>query len=93
MNVRSCWRARSALLATTSALTALAALTALPAAAGPNGGAVVGGSATIQGQGTSAVTINQLSQNAIINWQTFNLGSGESATFNQPNSAAVVLNR
>ena len=63
------------------------------ALAGPNGGAVVGGSATIQGQGTSAVTINQSSQNAIINWQTFNLARGDTATFNQPNSAAVVLNR
>ena len=40
------------------------------AVAGPNGGTVVGGSATIQGQGSAAVTINQSSQNAIINWQT-----------------------
>ncbi len=41
-----------------------------PAMAGPNGGTVVGGSATIQGQGSAAVTFNQASQNAIINWQT-----------------------
>jgi filamentous hemagglutinin family protein len=70
-----------------------AVLAALPAAAGPNGGTVVGGSATIQGQGTSSVTINQTSQNAIINWQTFNLFKGETALFNQPDSTAVVLNR
>src|SRR5207237_185022 len=54
---------------------------------------VVGGSATIQGQGTNSLTVNQSSQNAIINWQTFNLSTGDTAIFNQPNSAAVVLNR
>ncbi len=63
------------------------------AVAGPNGGTVVGGSATIQGQGSAAVTINQSSQNAVINWQTFNIGAGETTTFNQPNSAATALNR
>jgi filamentous hemagglutinin family protein len=63
------------------------------AAAGPNGGTVVGGSATILGQGTNAVTINQSSQNAIINWMTFNIGRGDTTTFNQPNSSSVALNR
>src|SRR5579864_3544041 len=72
---------------------AAAPLLAVPAVAGPNGGTVVGGSATIQGQGSAAVTINQSSQNAIINWQTFNIGTGETTTFNQPNSAATALNR
>ena len=63
------------------------------AVAGPNGGTVVGGSATIQGAGTSSVTVNQSSQNAIINWQTFNIGKNETTTFNQPNSSSVALNR
>src|SRR5580698_9208017 len=63
------------------------------AVAGPNGGTVVGGSATIQGQGSAAVTINQATQNAIINWQTFNIGRGETTTFNQPNSTSTALNR
>ena len=40
--------------------------------AGPNGATVAGGSATVQGAGTSTVTINQSSQNAVINWQTSN---------------------
>src|SRR3984885_10796703 len=71
----------------------MASATAGFAVAGPNGGTVVGGSATIQGQGSAAVTINQSSQNAIINWQTFNIGQGETTTFNQPNSAATALNR
>src|SRR6516165_6057609 len=84
------------LVSTTAVLTTLAAfagLTSLPADAGPNGGTVVGGSATFQGQGSGAVTINQSSQNLIINWQTFNIGRGESTTFNQPNGNAVALNR
>src|SRR5580692_724305 len=77
----------------TVAVLAAAPLAAVPAVAGPNGGTVVGGSATIQGQGSAAVTINQSSQNAIINWQTFNIGRGETTTFNQPNSTATALNR
>src|SRR5215469_10779719 len=73
--------------------TALVSAGARLAVAGPDGPQVVGGSATIHGQGSSAVTINQSSQNLIINWQTFNLGQGENATFNQPNNAAIALNR
>jgi filamentous hemagglutinin family protein len=72
---------------------ALASVGAGFAVAGPNGGTVVGGKATIQGQGTGAVTINQATQNAIINWSTFNIGKGETTTFNQPNSASNALNR
>ena len=30
---------------------------------------------------------------AIINWNTFNIGTGESTQFNQPNSSSVMLNR
>jgi trimeric autotransporter adhesin len=54
---------------------------------------VVGGAATITGQGSASVTINQSTQNAIINWHTFNIGRGESVTFQQPNSGSVALNR
>jgi filamentous hemagglutinin family protein len=63
------------------------------AVAGPNGGTVVGGGATIGGQGTSNVTINQSTPRAIINWHTFNIGTGETTTFNQPDSSSVALNR
>ena len=75
------------------AAVALVACTCGPAVAGPNGGTVVGGSAIIQGQGTSSVIINQSTQNTIINWATFNIGKGETTTFNQPNSTSVALNR
>ena len=77
-----------------AALTATIALVvAFPAMAGPNGGTVVGGSATIQGQGTASVIINQASQSTVINWATFNIGQGQTTTFNQPNSASTALNR
>jgi filamentous hemagglutinin family protein len=72
---------------------ALLALGIARVAAGPEGGTVVGGAATITGQGSASVTINQSTQNAIINWHTFNIGRGESVTFQQPNSGSVALNR
>src|SRR5262245_32694712 len=72
-----------------------AALIALPpgAFANPLGGQVVGGQAAIAGQGTSTVTVTQGSQNAIINWNTFNIGAGEKTQFIQPNSGSIALNR
>src|SRR5215467_4883231 len=78
------------LLLTTAALLALGAA---PAAGGPAGGTVVGGSATIQGQGGPAVIVNQSSNSAIINWNTFNIGVNESVRFNQPGASSVALNR
>ncbi len=82
-------RIRNLLLTSTALLT----LGSLPGAAGPDGGVVVGGSATIRGQGTGSVIVNQTSNRAIVNWHTFDIGTGESARFNQPNSSSVILNR
>jgi filamentous hemagglutinin family protein len=72
---------------------ALLALGVARAAAGPDGANVVGGAATIQGQGGPSVTINQSTPSAIINWRTFNIGTGENVRFNQPSSSSVALNR
>jgi filamentous hemagglutinin family protein len=82
-------RIRNVLLTTS----ALLALEPGPGAAGPEGSTVVGGSATISGSGTSNVTVQQSSERAIINWHSFNLGAGETTTFQQPNSSSVTLNR
>jgi filamentous hemagglutinin family protein len=82
---------RSSNLVLTTA--ALIALSVAPAAGGPEGGTVVGGAATIQGQGGPAVIVNQATNSAIINWNTFNIGVRESVRFNQPGSSSVVLNR
>ncbi len=63
--------------------------------ANPTGGSVVGrfGFASISGQGSSTVTINQSSNTAIIDWQTFSIGAGELTKFIQPSSSSATLNR
>ncbi len=62
------------------------------AVATPEGGSVAQGSAAISQSGSST-TVNQTSQNAVINWNSFNTASHEAVTFNQPNASAVALNR
>ncbi|MGV8867208.1 MAG: YDG domain-containing protein [Janthinobacterium svalbardensis] len=78
------------------ALTSMAAALMLGygslALAGPTGGTLVAGQATINGT-PGATVIKQGSQNAVINWASFNVGKGESVQFVQPNSNAVALNR
>jgi filamentous hemagglutinin family protein len=61
--------------------------------ANPTGGAVASGSASIAGEGSSAVTITQKSNTAIINWQSFSIGAGELTKFVQPDSTSATLNR
>jgi filamentous hemagglutinin family protein len=62
------------------------------AMANPLGGAVTSGSATISTSGKTT-TIQQGSQQAIIQWNSFNIQSGEKTQFVQPNSSSVALNR
>src|ERR1700716_43467 len=82
-------RFRNTLLATT----AMMPLGVIAAAANPLGSQVVGGTANVQGQGTSRVTVTQSTDKAIINWQTFNIGTGETTRFVQPDASSVTLNR
>ena len=58
----------------------------------PTGGTVVSGTATIS-QNANTTNINQSSNKAIINWQSFNIANGETVNFNQPNSNSITLNR
>ncbi|MGM0984897.1 MAG: filamentous hemagglutinin N-terminal domain-containing protein [Pseudomonadota bacterium] len=58
----------------------------------PVGGEVSAGSVSIGGDAT-AMEITQSSQNAAINWQAFDVATGEAVNFAQPNSSAVTLNR
>jgi filamentous hemagglutinin family protein len=58
----------------------------------PTGGQVVAGQAAIS-QAGSAMTIQQGSNQAILNWNSFNIGSQASVNFQQPNVSAVALNR
>jgi filamentous hemagglutinin family protein len=62
----------------------------------PTGGTVARGTATISQTATAqaaAMTVNQTSQRAVVNWNTFNIGSAASVNFVQPNAQAVTLNR
>jgi len=77
-------------------VTALIAQTAYAAPPAPNalptGGQVVAGQAAISQVG-SAMTIQQGSDKAILNWNSFSIGSGASVNFRQPSASAVALNR
>ena len=91
-------RKRSALLMSTALQATVALVLATPAVAQPapnaqpTGGVVVAGAAAIS-QTARNTAINQSTQRAAVNWQTFNVGSAQSVTFNQPNASAVTLNR
>ncbi len=63
------------------------------ALANPVAGTVAAGSATITSPTPNTVIINQSTDKAIINWQSFNIGAGEKTQFIQPNSSSSTLNR
>ncbi|MDZ4255458.1 MAG: YDG domain-containing protein, partial [Sulfuritalea sp.] len=58
----------------------------------PTGGQVVAGQAAIR-QAGNAMTIQQDSARAILNWNSFSIGSQASVNFQQPSASAVALNR
>ncbi|MCK9285776.1 MAG: filamentous hemagglutinin N-terminal domain-containing protein, partial [Rhodocyclaceae bacterium] len=75
------------------ALIAQAAVAAAPAPNTlPTGGQVAAGQAVIS-QAGNAMIVRQGSDKAILNWQSFNIGSQASVNFQQPSSNAVALNR
>ena len=76
-----------------SRLSLLVSLAAAGSAyAAPTGGEVSAGQATIAQQG-NITDIQQSSQNAAINWQSFGTAPQETVNFHQPNADAVTLNR
>ncbi|WP_150561946.1 filamentous hemagglutinin N-terminal domain-containing protein, partial [Pandoraea bronchicola] len=58
----------------------------------PTGGQVAAGQATISTNGNT-MNVTQTSQNAVVNWQTFNVGSAATVNFQQPSANAAILNR
>ncbi len=64
-----------------------------PVLAGPEGATVVSGSVVIKGEGTKAVTIEQASQRAIIDWRGYSINVDESVTYRQPGATSISLNR
>ena len=72
--------------------TGLASTASTQAFANPEGGNVTAGSATISQTGNE-LQINQTSDNAIIEWNSFDIQSGETTRFIQPSSSSFALNR
>jgi filamentous hemagglutinin family protein len=60
--------------------------------ANPVGGTVAQGAATFSSSGSQFV-IQTTSDKAAINWQSFNIGVGETTTFVQPSSSSIVWNQ
>ncbi|HBI9852017.1 TPA: filamentous hemagglutinin N-terminal domain-containing protein, partial [Escherichia coli] len=59
----------------------------------PTGGQIVAGSGSIQTPSGNQMNIHQNSQNMVANWNSFDIGKGNTVQFYQPNSSAVALNR
>ena len=74
------------------ALLWLYGLLATPALAAPTGGVVTSGAAAIVQSGNTT-NINQSTNKASINWQTFSIAPAETVDFNQPSIYAITLNR
>jgi filamentous hemagglutinin family protein len=58
----------------------------------PTGGSVAAGQAVIATSGNT-MNINQSSQRAVVNWNSFNVGKNATVNFNQPNVNSSTLNR
>lgn len=59
----------------------------------PTGAELVAGQATVSTPSANSMLVNQTTNKAILNWQTFNIGSGQSVQFVQPGVSSVALNR
>ena len=71
---------------------ALAGTAAWAGAPLPTGGQITQGQGSI-GQSGSTLTVNQGSQRLVTNWDSFNIGAGQTVRFVQPSATAVALNR
>ena len=58
----------------------------------PNGNVTIAGDISISSD-TQTMTIDQQSDQAIIEWNSFNIGENNTVTFQQPSSSASALNR
>ena len=61
--------------------------------AAPEGGNVVAGQGSIATPSSTTTVVSQQSQNLVINWNSFNIGTSELVEFVQPSSSATALNR
>jgi len=59
----------------------------------PTGGSVAAGNVSIGAPQHGTLNINQSTNQAIINWNTFSVGVGGTVNFNQPGASSGTLNR
>jgi filamentous hemagglutinin family protein len=84
---------RGALLKTTAfGLGSTLVLLGSPALANPQSAAVTTGSASIASS-SNKTTIDQKSEDVVIDWSSFNVGAGQTTQFVQPNAQAIAVNR
>jgi filamentous hemagglutinin family protein len=84
---------RATLVAAAGCVLASSALAQIAPNALPSGGSVAAGSATISSPAAGTLQIDQASERAILNWQSFSIGSAAWVRFNQPGAGSVALNR
>jgi filamentous hemagglutinin family protein len=77
------------LLTTTALMLALAGL----AFALPQGGQVVGGAASMNQPDAGTLNVTQTTDRAIIDWNSYNIGAGESVWYGMPGAGSISLNR
>ena len=63
-----------------------------PALANPFGSTVTTGAASVT-TSTNKTQIDQTSEDVVIDWSSFNIGSGQTTQFVQPNAQAIAVNR
>jgi len=85
-------RASSAVLLGCASILALA-VRANAQAVLPQGGTVASGQVRIGMPAGNALTINQTSSRAVVDWNSFSVGPNASVNFVQPNAGAAILNR
>ena len=59
----------------------------------PTGGQVAAGAATISTPTANSMVVRQTTDRLAINWQSFNIGAGNSVRFDQPSTSSIALNR
>jgi filamentous hemagglutinin family protein len=59
----------------------------------PQGGVVANGHASITSPSAGQMVVDQSTQAAVINWQSFDIDAGDSVRFVQPDASSVTLNR
>jgi filamentous hemagglutinin family protein len=79
--------------AAASGLLFLTPFVATPALADPQGATVTTGAASISSSSSHQTTIDQKSEDVVIDWSSFNIGSGQTTRFVQPNAQAIAVNR